>query len=199
MASLPLFDWPAADYKTDAAGLVFQILTHAPSMAQPSFLDLLSTTCETIQQLDHFISLSAFYAARIPEHVSYHNPSEYHVLQIDIVKRHLVVQHEGVILTIRRAHQGAPGPADDFYLLINRDVKSMSFIWAFLTCFRSRKPAIDRVAYLPGTRPPSFKMALWTRTLDPGVLTMSQVSDRDHTTQESEVLESPSLARASTQ
>ncbi|KIL65059.1 hypothetical protein M378DRAFT_11147 [Amanita muscaria Koide BX008] len=170
----------------DAAGsFAFQILVRAPSMAanivDPPFLHLLSSQ-QTIGQLDNFITTSALFAATNPQEAvedpTYHDPSRYHVRQIDIIKRcYQFIQHEGIILTIRR--QGLPpGLADDFYLLINRDVKSGAFIRAIFTCFLSRKLAIDRVGYIlpnSATRPP-FDSALWTMRIDQDGLTLMHIT-----------------------
>ena len=76
---------------------------------------------------------------------------------------------------IRR--QGLP-PADNFYMLINRDVKSGAFVREIFTRFLSQKLAIDRVAYIlqnPATLPP-FDTALWTMTINQEGLTLTQVT-----------------------
>ena len=171
----------AADQKTDPnATRPVVILVSTPSMTVNGgnlpFLHLLSNR-QTVEQLDDFITASALFAAPSPvEHPSYHDPSRYHVRQIDIIKRHFqFVQHEGIILTIRR--QGLP-PADDFYLLINRDIKLGAFVRAIFTCFLSPKLAVDRVTYMPqnpASRPP-FDKALWTMTISQGGLTLTQVT-----------------------
>jgi len=170
-----------ADHKMDStAWFAFQlrILTMAANVVPDPFIDALSG-CQTIEQLNRFISLSAQSAAINAglenANTSYHDPSEYHVIQIDILKRHVFVQHEGIILTIRRQAPGAAA-ADAFYLEINRDVRSLSFVCAFSTCFLSRKPAIDNVAYIPVTQPPSLSNTLWTGTINYGGLTLTQVT-----------------------
>lgn len=165
----------SADYKNATGRFAFKLCVLTPSMAANDvvpvpFLDALSG-CKTIEQLNHFISLST-YSMAINGGPENHDPSQYHIIQIDVLKRHALVQHERIILTVRRQASST----DAFFLEINRDVKSLSFLWAFSTCFLSRKPCIDRVTYIPVTQPPSLSNSLWTEQIGYGRLTLTQVT-----------------------
>jgi len=65
----------------------------------------------------------------------YHNPTEYHITEVVVLKRRFVIQHEGFVFRVH--HQPEHGPAEpDFLICVDRNIDSI---------FSFHKVAIDRI------------------------------------------------------
>ena len=148
------------DDKKEQIDASLPIYTLYPTIAQPRELLLSLHACQTI---DHFYDKVHGFYSRQPNGSAILNDPALHISRIAIYKRHAVVQHEAVVITL-----GLPGqdPIQDFNILVDRTVTFATIAHGLSTLCPCQKAALDRVEILPvaTARPPWTGTRVWTMT-----------------------------------
>ena len=132
--------------KEVVVGVVDTLLPYPISSPAETFFNALSA-CRSTKYLfsvirEHYLGSRHPNNAQSPYAFHYHNPTEYHITEVVVLKRRFVIQHEGFVFRVHHQPLAGHGPAEpDFLICVDRNIDSTPP----RSIFSFHKVAIDRV------------------------------------------------------